>query len=92
MIAGSELRVVSTMSVGTDHMDVKECKKRGVFVSWTPDVASDSAAELSVALTLITTRRIAEGKCIIYVRYSIRQRHRVVHGPYTDHHSPDSRG
>lgn len=59
--AGPDLRVVATMSVGTDHIDLKECKKRGVFVSNTPDIASDSAADLTVALVLMTTRRLVEG-------------------------------
>lgn len=59
--AGTSLKVVGTMSVGNDHVDVLECKRRQVFVATTPDVASDSAAELSVALLLMTTRRLAEG-------------------------------
>jgi lactate dehydrogenase-like 2-hydroxyacid dehydrogenase len=50
------------MSVGTDHIDNRECKKRGVFVVNTPDIASDSAADLTVALVLMTTRRLVEGK------------------------------
>jgi lactate dehydrogenase-like 2-hydroxyacid dehydrogenase len=60
-LTGSSLKVVGTMSVGNDHVDVLECKRRQVFVATTPDVASDSAAELSVALLLMTTRRLAEG-------------------------------
>lgn len=59
--AGSSLKVIGTMSVGNDHIDVQECRRRQVYVATTPDVASDSAAELSVALLLITTRRLAEG-------------------------------
>ena len=59
--AGPRLRVVATMSVGTDHIDNRECKKRGVFVVNTPDIASDSAADLTVALVLMTTRRLVEG-------------------------------
>ena len=52
------------MSVGNDHISVSECKRRKVYVATTPDVASDSAAELTVALILVTTRRIAEGNVI----------------------------
>ncbi|KAH3790227.1 glyoxylate reductase/hydroxypyruvate reductase-like [Dreissena polymorpha] len=59
--AGSSLKVIGTMSVGNDHINVHECKRRQICVATTPDVASDSAAELSVALLLITTRRLAEG-------------------------------
>ncbi|XP_053378838.1 glyoxylate reductase/hydroxypyruvate reductase-like [Mercenaria mercenaria] len=59
--AGPSLKVVGTMSVGNDHINIPECKQRRICVATTPDVASDSAAELSVALLLITTRRLAEG-------------------------------
>ncbi|ESO88814.1 hypothetical protein LOTGIDRAFT_234402 [Lottia gigantea] len=59
--AGENLKVVATMSVGTHHINVKDCKKRGIQVTNTPDVASDSAAELTVALLLLTTRRCLEG-------------------------------
>ncbi|KAL4221024.1 hypothetical protein ACF0H5_019287 [Mactra antiquata] len=63
--AGPNLKIVGTMSVGTDHIKVTECEKRQIYVATTPDVASDSAAELTVALLLITTRRIAEGLAAI---------------------------
>lgn len=60
--AGDSLKVIGTYSVGNDHINVSECKRRKVYVATTPDVASDSAAELTVALILVTTRRIAEGR------------------------------
>lgn len=59
--AGPHLKVIGTMSVGTDHIDQRRCDEKNIYVARTPDVASDSAAELSIALILITTRRIAEG-------------------------------
>jgi len=59
--AGSQLKTVATMSVGMHHINVYECKKRGIFVANTPDVAADSAAELTVALLLVTARRAFEG-------------------------------
>lgn len=49
------------MSVGILHISTTECGKRGIQVTSTPDVASDSAAEFTVALTLVTTRRLLEG-------------------------------
>lgn len=63
--AGPRLKVIGTMSVGNDHIDLHECKKRHIYVATTPDVASDSAAELTVALLLMTTRRLAEGLAAI---------------------------
>ncbi|KAK7094161.1 glyoxylate reductase/hydroxypyruvate reductase-like isoform X2 [Littorina saxatilis] len=59
--AGPQLKVISTLSVGTGHIDVSECKKRGIEVLNTPDVASDSAAEFTVTLVLLVARRLLEG-------------------------------
>lgn len=32
------MKVISTMSVGVDHIDLEECVKRGITVGYTPDV------------------------------------------------------
>lgn len=58
--AGPNLKVIGTMSVGFDHIDLEECKKRGVLVGNTPDVLTDATAELTVALLLATSRRLME--------------------------------
>ncbi|XP_062456148.1 glyoxylate reductase/hydroxypyruvate reductase isoform X2 [Rhea pennata] len=58
--AGSSLKVISTMSVGFDHLALHEIKKRGIRVGYTPDVLTDATAELSVALLLATCRRLPE--------------------------------
>ncbi|XP_046900666.1 glyoxylate reductase/hydroxypyruvate reductase b [Hypomesus transpacificus] len=58
--AGPNLKVISTMSVGFDHLNLEELKKRGVRVGYTPDVLTDSVAELTVALLLTTSRRLIE--------------------------------
>lgn len=59
--AGPSLRAVSTMSVGYDHVDVKECNKRGIPVGFTPNVLTSATAELTVTLLLTVSRRIKEG-------------------------------
>ncbi|XP_062516313.1 glyoxylate reductase/hydroxypyruvate reductase-like [Corticium candelabrum] len=59
--AGKQLKVVSTMSVGYDHVDVQACKERGVVVGNTPGVLTDATADLTVALLLATSRRLLEG-------------------------------
>ncbi|XP_035280983.1 glyoxylate reductase/hydroxypyruvate reductase-like isoform X2 [Anguilla anguilla] len=59
--AGTELKVISTMSVGFDHLAIEEIKKRGIRVGYTPDVLTDATAELTVALLLATARRLLEG-------------------------------
>jgi glyoxylate/hydroxypyruvate reductase len=58
--AGSSLRVVSTISVGTSHIDVSACAKAGVRIGYTPGVLTDATADLVLALTLAAARRIPE--------------------------------
>ncbi|XP_075980053.1 glyoxylate reductase/hydroxypyruvate reductase [Anticarsia gemmatalis] len=58
--AGPGLKVVSTISVGYDHIDVAECRKRGVRIGYTPDVLTDATADLTLALLLATSRRLPE--------------------------------
>ncbi|KAM3957913.1 glyoxylate reductase/hydroxypyruvate reductase [Aphomia sociella] len=60
--AGPSLKVVSTISVGYDHINVQECKKRGIRVGYTPDVLTDATAELTLALLLSTSRRLPEAQ------------------------------
>ena len=55
------MKVVSTMSVGYDHIDIEECKRRGIRVGYTPDVLTHATAELTLALLLATSRRLIEG-------------------------------
>eukprot|EP00644_Phytophthora_capsici_P006653 jgi/Phyca11/9346/fgenesh1_pm.PHYCAscaffold_36_\ len=58
--AGPSLRVVSTMSVGYNHIDVEACKARNVQVGYTPGVLDVSTAETAVALTFAAKRRLLE--------------------------------
>lgn len=58
--AGDQLRVVSTMSVGYDHIDVDACRARNIAVGNTPDVLTDTTADLAIALMLATARRLPE--------------------------------
>lgn len=63
--AGAGLRVVATISVGLDHIDVDACRARGVHVANTPDVLSDATADLAMALLLALTRRVREGEALV---------------------------
>ncbi len=58
--AGSQLKVVSTMSVGYDHVEVAACRARGVKLGNTPGVLTETTAELAMALLLATSRRLPE--------------------------------
>jgi phosphoglycerate dehydrogenase-like enzyme len=58
--AAPKLQVISTMSVGSDHIDVAAARERGISVTITP-VLSDAVADLTMALMTMLARRIPEG-------------------------------
>lgn len=60
-----DLRVVSTMSVGYNHIDVAACTARGVLVTNTPDVLTETTADLGFALLMATARRMSEGERLL---------------------------
>lgn len=55
------MKVIGTMSVGYEHIDVVECKKRGIPVGYTPDVLTRAVSELTISLMLAVSRRLVEG-------------------------------
>jgi lactate dehydrogenase-like 2-hydroxyacid dehydrogenase len=63
--AGPHLRVVSTMSVGYDHVDVAACRRRGIPLGNTPGVLTDTTADLTLALMLATARRLIEAAAAV---------------------------
>ncbi|XP_033127560.1 glyoxylate reductase/hydroxypyruvate reductase-like [Anneissia japonica] len=62
--AGPNLKIISTMSAGFDHIDIVTCKQRNITVGFTPDVLT-ATAELTVALLLMVSRRTVEGVNIV---------------------------
>jgi glyoxylate reductase len=54
------LRVLSSCSVGVDHIDLAAASARGVPVGHTPGVLAETTADLSFALMLAAARRIVE--------------------------------
>jgi glyoxylate reductase len=63
--AGPQLRIVADYAVGIDNVDVEACRRRGVVVSNTPDVLTETTAELTLAIVLALLRRVAEGDRLI---------------------------
>jgi lactate dehydrogenase-like 2-hydroxyacid dehydrogenase len=59
--AAPRLRVVSTMAVGVDNIDLAACTMRGIAVGHTPGVLTEATADLAVALLLAAARRLKEG-------------------------------
>jgi glyoxylate reductase len=58
--ASPALRVVSSCSVGLDHVDLGAARERGVRVGHTPGVLTETTADLAFALILAAARRVAE--------------------------------
>src|SRR4029453_12965978 len=55
-----KLRVVSNVAVGYNNVDVAACTKRGVVVTNTPDVLTDTTAHFAWTLLVAPPRRLAE--------------------------------
>lgn len=53
-----KLKLVISATSGFDHIDWRECQKRGITVSHTPEANAQSAAELTLALILAWERQI----------------------------------
>ncbi|RDI41464.1 2-hydroxyacid dehydrogenase [Falsibacillus pallidus] len=56
----SKLKVVANLAVGFDNIDIQEATERGVAVCNTPDVLTETTADLTFALLMGTARRIGE--------------------------------
>ncbi len=65
MDLAKNLKVISTYSVGFDHIDTKHAKKKKIRVGFTPEVLTDATADLAFALLLDILRRVSEGDKII---------------------------
>ena len=55
-----DLRVASNVAVGYNNVDVAACTRRGVVVTNTPDVLTDTTADFAWALLMATARRVVE--------------------------------
>lgn len=61
MDASPHLAVVSTFSVGYDHIDLDAAQDRGIAVGHTPGVLTDTTADYGWALLMTCARRTVEG-------------------------------
>jgi len=57
-----DLRAVCNMAVGYNNIDVAACTARGVMCTNTPDVLTESTADLGFALMMAAARRITEAE------------------------------
>ena len=63
--SAKNLKVISTFSVGYDHIDTKFAKENKIRVGYTPEVLTDATADMAFALLIDSLRRISEGDRII---------------------------
>lgn len=61
MDAAPNLKVISNYAVGFNNIDVKEATRRGIPVTNTPGVLTESTADLTWALIMDVARRVSEG-------------------------------
>lgn len=54
------LEVISNMAVGFNNIDITEASRRGILVTNTPRVLTETTADLTFALLLAAARRIVE--------------------------------
>lgn len=55
-----QLKVISNMAVGYNNIDVAAATEKGIFVTNTPGVLTETTADLTFALLMATARRIVE--------------------------------
>lgn len=55
-----KLKVISNMAVGYNNIDIDAATKRGIMVTNTPGVLTETTADLTFALLLATARRLIE--------------------------------
>ena len=58
--AAPKLKIVSQLAVGFDNIDVAEATKRGIYVTNTPEVLTDTTADFAWALLMTVARRVTE--------------------------------
>lgn len=59
--AGNRLKLISCYSAGYDHVDIDAAKKYNIVVTNTPNILSDTTADLTFALIFALSRNIVKG-------------------------------
>ncbi|MEN3185613.1 MAG: D-glycerate dehydrogenase [Atribacterota bacterium] len=63
--ASGTLRVISNYAAGFNNIDLREATRRGIMVTNTPGVLTETTADLTFALLLGVARRIVEGDMLV---------------------------
>jgi glyoxylate reductase len=59
--AAPSLRAISNYAVGVDNIDIEAATARGIPVGHTPDVLTETTADLALALMLAAARKLVDG-------------------------------
>ena len=63
--AAPRLRIVSNYAVGYDNVDLEAATARGVLVTNTPDVLTETTADFAFALMFAAARRVVDGAAYV---------------------------
>jgi glyoxylate reductase len=63
--AAPTLKAIANVAVGYNNIDVPYARSRGIVVTNTPDVLTESVADFTWALILAITRRLSEGERLV---------------------------
>jgi glyoxylate reductase len=58
--AAPNLKIIAQFAVGYDNIDIKEATKRGIYVTNTPGVLTETTADFAWALLMVVARRVVE--------------------------------
>lgn len=58
--AAKSLKIIANCAVGYNNIDIEEARKRGILVTNTPGVLTDTTADLTWALILAVARRLPQ--------------------------------
>lgn len=58
-------KIIANYAVGYNNIDIEYAKKKKIIVTNTPDVLTESTADLTIALVLSCARRLSEGEKLI---------------------------
>ena len=63
--AGPALKLIASFGTGVDHVDLAAAQRQGIIVTNTPGVLTEDTADMTMALILAVSRRLAEGERLI---------------------------
>jgi glyoxylate reductase len=63
--AAPTLKAIANVAVGYNNIDIPYARSRGIVVTNTPDVLTESVADFTWALILAITRRLSEGERLV---------------------------